>query len=114
MGIKVCWEAEFVYLKGTFISDIRTDEKQGRGGSDIMSQVINSQHLQLSQIKGPSLHQGQLLHNGVLANHLSDVLLLKLSSGMANKAQGHIYPLFFLLAPHIDFPLFLWVVTEQD
>lgn len=79
-----------------------------------MSQVINSHHLQRSQIKGPSLHQGQLLHNGLMANHLSNVLLLNLSLGMPNKAQGHIYPLLFLLALDIDFPLFLWVLTERD
>ncbi len=79
-----------------------------------MSQVINSHRLHRSQIKGPPLHQGQLLHNSLLANHLTDVLLLNLSLGMPNKAQGHIYPLLFLLAPNIDFPLFLWVLTERD
>lgn len=43
-----------------------------------------------SQFKGPPLHQGQLLHNGLLASYLSNVLLLNLSSWMQNKAQGHI------------------------
>ena len=79
-----------------------------------MSQVINSHRLHRSQIKGPPLHQGQLLHNGLLANHLTDVLLLNLSSGMPNKAKGHIYPLLFLQALNIDFPLFLWPLTERD
>jgi len=55
-----------------------------------MSQAINSNRLHCSQIKVPPLHQGQLLHNGLLANHLTDDLLLNLSTGMANKAQGHI------------------------
>ncbi len=76
-----------------------------------MSQVINSHR---SQIKGPPLHQGQLLHNGLLANHLTNVLLLNLSLGMPNKAQRHIYPLLFLLGLNIDFLLFLWVLTERD
>lgn len=79
-----------------------------------MSNVINSHRLHRSQIKGAPLHQGQLLHNSLLANHLTDVLLLNLNLGMPNKAQRHIYPLFFLLALNIDFVLFLWVLTERD
>lgn len=43
-----------------------------------------------------------------------DVLLLNLNLGIPNKAEGHIYPLFFLLALDIDFLLFLWVLTEWD
>lgn len=62
----------------------------GGRGLDIISQDINSHRLHRSQIKGPPLHQGQLLHNRLLANHLTNVLLLNLSSGLPNKAQGHI------------------------
>lgn len=79
-----------------------------------MSQVINPNRLHCSQIKSPPLHQGQLLHNSQLANHLTDVLLLNLILVLPNKAQGNIYPLLFLLAPIIDFPLILWVLTERD
>lgn len=90
-------------------------EEEGKGkkwrGPDILSQVINPHHF---QIKGLPLHQGQLLHNSLLANHLSNGLLLNLSLGMPNKAQAHIYPLLFLMGLDIDFPLFLWILTERD
>lgn len=61
-----------------------------------MSQVINSLSLHRSQMKGPPLHLGQLLHNRLLRNYLSNVLLLNPRSGMHNKAQEHIFcPLSF-------------------
>lgn len=59
-------------------------------GLNILRHVINSLSLHCSQIKDPPLHQGQLLHNSLLNNYLSNVLLLNLSSGMENKALEHI------------------------
>lgn len=61
---------------------------QNRGKKNNIA--INSASLHHFQFKGPQLHQGQLLHNGLLASYLSNVLLLNLSSWMQNKAQGHI------------------------
>lgn len=93
-------------LKRRFTSALKTDARE-RTGSNIMSQVINSHRLHHFQIKGPLLHQGQLLHNSLLANHLKNAVLLNLSSGMQNKAQGHISSLLSSCPKHRLFSLSL-------